>query len=62
MQLLLGWSLGDLLSIAIARILPEHDSSGISIDGLLLIDTPFHIPWYQYPFEPSNLIDPAFRI
>lgn len=46
--LLGGWSLGGYLSIAMARLLAEEDNQRndrITVAGLLLIDSPYHIPW-----------------
>lgn len=43
-----GWSLGGYISMAMARILAEEDTrkgDSIKVVGLLLIDSPYHIPW-----------------
>ncbi|KAI9152063.1 putative thioesterase lcsE [Paramyrothecium foliicola] len=40
----LGWSLGGFLSLSIARLLADDPSSGIVVAGLLIIDSPRHIP------------------
>lgn len=44
-----GWSLGGYLSVAIARMLAVAPSVNLSIAGLLLIDSPFHIPRCKLP-------------
>lgn len=44
-----GWSLGGLLSIAIARLLASDATPRITIAGLVLMDSPFHIPWSELP-------------
>lgn len=43
-----GWSLGGYISMAMARLLAEEDDrdgARITVAGLLLIDSPYHIPW-----------------
>lgn len=39
-----GWSLGGFLSLAIARILADKANSRFSIAGMLIIDSPWHVP------------------
>ncbi|KYK58089.1 Esterase-like protein [Drechmeria coniospora] len=41
--LLGGWSLGGFLSLAMARMLAEDDSTNLTIAGFLIIDSPYHI-------------------
>ncbi|KAH7042807.1 esterase-like protein [Macrophomina phaseolina] len=49
-----GWSLGGFLSLAMARMLAAKPSSSrISVAGLLIIDSPFHIPWSAFPAPVS---------
>jgi hypothetical protein len=43
--LLGGWSLGGYLSVTMARMLAQDGSTDITIKGLLLIDSPYHVPW-----------------
>lgn len=41
---LIGWSLGGYLSHAIARMLADDPAAKISVVGMLIIDSPHHIP------------------
>ncbi|KAF2149924.1 alpha/beta-hydrolase [Myriangium duriaei CBS 260.36] len=52
--LLGGWSLGGYLSLAIARILADEPNSLMSVAGLLLIDSPYHVPLSQLPPEEGE--------
>ncbi|KAF2177281.1 alpha/beta-hydrolase [Zopfia rhizophila CBS 207.26] len=45
--LLGGWSLGGFLSLAMARMLAEDRSANINVAGLVLIDSPYHVPWFD---------------
>lgn len=45
--LLGGWSLGGYLAVTMARMLAQDWSTGITVAGLLLIDSPYHIPWAE---------------
>lgn len=40
----LGWSLGGYLSLSIARLLAEDPASEIKVVGMLIIDSPRHVP------------------
>nr|POF15969.1 hypothetical protein CFP56_79558 [Quercus suber] len=53
--LLGGWSLGGYLSLAIARILADTPRATISVAGLVLIDSPYHVPWSTLPPDTSDL-------
>lgn len=43
-QILLGWSLGGFLSLAIARMMASKPAAKFSIAGMLIIDSPHHLP------------------
>ncbi|KAF3012567.1 hypothetical protein E8E14_002465 [Neopestalotiopsis sp. 37M] len=53
-----GWSLGGYISLAMAKILAGVSSPAFCVTGLLLIDTPFHIPLSKLP--PAGP-DPEFN-
>lgn len=52
-----GWSLGGYLSLSIARMLKDNPSPKITVEGLLLIDSPYHVALCRQP--PSN-VSPNF--
>ncbi|KAL6872381.1 alpha/beta-hydrolase [Trichoderma longibrachiatum] len=45
--LLGGWSLGGFLSLAVARFLAEDPEATIKVLGIVMMDTPHHLPWSQ---------------
>ncbi|KAL7934554.1 alpha/beta-hydrolase [Trichoderma chlorosporum] len=45
--LLGGWSLGGYLSLAVARFLAEDPEATIKVLGIVMVDTPYHIPYNQ---------------
>ncbi|KAH6604343.1 hypothetical protein Trco_007789 [Trichoderma cornu-damae] len=45
--LLGGWSLGGFLSLAVARFLAEDPEAKVKVVGIVLMDTPYHIPYSQ---------------
>ncbi|KAL7906324.1 alpha/beta-hydrolase [Trichoderma velutinum] len=45
--LLGGWSLGGYLSLAVARFLAEDPEATIKILGIVMVDSPYHIPYSQ---------------
>ncbi|GAM89312.1 hypothetical protein ANO11243_073490 [Dothideomycetidae sp. 11243] len=52
--LLGGWSLGGYLSLAIARLLADEPAASITIEGLLLIDSPYHVPHTDLPEQQAE--------
>lgn len=42
-----GWSLGGYLSLAIARFLAEDSEAKIKVVGIVMMDTPYHMPYNQ---------------
>lgn len=54
----LGWSLGGFLSVTMARFLANDKSSNIHIKGMILIDSPFHVPWKESASEVSKAVLP----
>jgi len=53
-----GWSLGGLLSVTIARLLACDATSCITVSGLVLMDSPFHIPWSK--LQSVSVSEPSF--
>ncbi|KAL7947432.1 alpha/beta-hydrolase [Trichoderma barbatum] len=45
--LLGGWSLGGYLSLAVARFLADDPEATIKVLGIVMMDTPYHIPYNQ---------------
>ncbi|PTB62565.1 alpha/beta-hydrolase [Trichoderma citrinoviride] len=45
--LLGGWSLGGFLSLAVSRFLAEDPEATIKVLGIVMMDTPHHLPWSQ---------------
>ncbi|KAL7793645.1 Alpha/Beta hydrolase protein [Trichoderma ceciliae] len=45
--LLGGWSLGGFLSLAVARFLADDPEAKIKVVGIVMMDTPYHIPYNQ---------------
>nr|POF23958.1 orsellinic acid synthase [Quercus suber] len=54
--LLGGWSLGGYLSLAMARMLRDAPSNRFSVVGLVLIDSPYHVPWSTLPPDTADLV------
>ncbi|CAH0052360.1 unnamed protein product [Clonostachys solani] len=51
-----GWSLGGYLSLAIARMIADDPTALFSVQGIVIIDSPFHVP---YDRLSSPVIDPS---
>ncbi|RYP05217.1 hypothetical protein DL764_003959 [Monosporascus ibericus] len=56
--LLGGWSLGGYLALTMAHLLASKPSSAIRVAGLLLVDSPYHVPTRR--LETSHC-DPAIK-
>lgn len=49
-----GWSLGGLLSLTMARMLASDDTTTIHVTGILMIDSPVHVPWSKLPVSSAR--------
>ncbi|RFU76197.1 hypothetical protein TARUN_6071 [Trichoderma arundinaceum] len=54
--LLGGWSLGGFLSLTVARFLAEDPEAKIKVVGIVMMDSPYHIPYSQ---EEGSTDDPT---
>lgn len=53
-----GWSLGGFLSLAVARFLAQDPEAKIKVLGIVMMDTPYHIP---YSREEGPTDDPVIE-